>query len=127
MIIYAIGLIVQITGAVLLAMSVNLDCEGRSIKAKGLYTDLSFFFGLFGFLFYYIVRDKAKQKEYPELTTKEKIYIEYENIKKCKKANTLFYVSLLFLAVQVFLNINSIMTGYKMTNFIEDVISIFVK
>ena len=86
MIFYAVGLIVQLAAAVTLAVSVNLDCEVRNIKSKSLYTDLSFFFGLFGFLAYYIARDKAKQKAQPELSSKEMVYAEYSNLKKYKKS-----------------------------------------
>lgn len=127
MIFFAVGLIVQLAAAVTLAVSVNLDCEIRNIKSKSLYTDLSFFFGLFGFLAYYIARDKAKQKEQPELTSKEMVYVEYSNLKKYKKSQILFYVSLLLFVIQMLISIHSIMTDYSLTNFIEDIFKFFVK
>lgn len=57
-----ISLVLLLPFSICIALSVNADCKVHDIKSKSAFTDVAFFFGWIGFIFYMCSRGKAKRK-----------------------------------------------------------------
>lgn len=57
-----ISLVLLLLFSICIALSVNADCKVHDIKSKSAFTDVAFFFGWIGFIFYMCSRGKAKRK-----------------------------------------------------------------
>lgn len=57
-----ISFVLLLLFSICIALSVNADCKVHDIKSKSAFTDVAFFFGWIGFIFYMCSRGKAKGK-----------------------------------------------------------------